>query len=141
MTKAVFGKSRCIDDIRLEDVLRHPIWVWCLDEEGVDGQDETWQKPVVHTTDICDELADELLGALIAFKVAGTEHYGSGNYDHRFGIIEGFFIWDGERRTDLCEIEGLSDPVILEAVPSICGQSKVRFLCPSPDAWEARRID
>jgi len=141
MTKVVFGKSKCIVDIRLEDVLRNPIWVWCLDEEGVEGQDETWQKPVIDTTDICDALADELAGTLIVFKVVSTRYYGSGSYDHRFGTIEGFWIWDGDLRPDLKDIEGLIGPVILEAVPTICGKSNVKFSCATPDAWEAHRID
>ena len=141
MTKVIFGKSKCIDNIRLEEVLRHPIWVWALDEEGIQGQDETWQKPVINTTDVSESVADQLTGTIIAFKVVGTELYGSGDYDHRFGTIGCPWIWDDEGPMELRDIADLTIPVIFEAVPTICGESGVRFACPTPGAWEARRID
>ncbi|MEP7377903.1 MAG: hypothetical protein ABI675_31180 [Chitinophagaceae bacterium] len=41
------GKSKSLDNITLDDALKYPIWEWALDEEKKDGQDETWQRPIV----------------------------------------------------------------------------------------------
>lgn len=40
------GGSRPMEDVTLQDMLEYPIWTFAIDEEGVDGQDETWQKPI-----------------------------------------------------------------------------------------------
>jgi hypothetical protein len=35
-----------IDSLSLKDLDAYPIWEFCIDEEGVEGQDETWVRPV-----------------------------------------------------------------------------------------------
>lgn len=35
-----------IDDLTPEDIAAFPIWEFASDEEGVEGQDETWVRPV-----------------------------------------------------------------------------------------------
>lgn len=142
MTEVIFGKSKALDDITLEELHRHPIWVSALDEEGIEGQDESWQKPVINTTDVTDSVAGQLTGAMIAFKVVGKKLlYGCGEYDHGRGTIGLPWFLHHQRRVDLCEVPGLTFPVIFEALPKIRGESGVRFSCPTPEAWEARRID
>ena len=34
-----------IDSLRLADLRAFPIWEFAIDEEGIEGQDETWVKP------------------------------------------------------------------------------------------------
>ncbi len=57
MTDPNFGKSRPVADLTLDDILRHPIWIWALDEEGLEGQDETWAKSVTNTSHAGEQLA------------------------------------------------------------------------------------
>ena len=35
-----------IDQITVADLVDFPIWEFCLDEEGVEGMDETWVRPL-----------------------------------------------------------------------------------------------
>lgn len=136
------GKSKSLEDITIEDVLKDPIWVLALDEEGVEGQDETWQKPVTGATDVSPELVSFFLTLNILFKVVGAELNGSGDYDHERGEISGFALWqNGDWRPMLREVEGLEFPVIFEAVPTIYGKPGVRFVCETEDDRIARRID
>lgn len=41
------GVSKPMEEVTLQDMLEYPIWTFALDEEDVDGQDETWQKPIL----------------------------------------------------------------------------------------------
>ena len=43
---ATIGTRKPIDQITVADLLDFPIWEFCLDEEGVEGMDETWVRPL-----------------------------------------------------------------------------------------------
>ena len=146
LTEPVFGTSRPIEELTLDDILRHPIWVWALDEETVEGQDETWVKPVTNTEDAGEDLA--YFFPLLTFRVVGSQLHGFGDYDHDgfttgdgVPLIFGFRIWQAGGWRELPEVEGLSAPVVFEAVPRILGREGARFQCDTLDAWQARRID
>ncbi len=134
-----FGKSKPCVDVTLEEALRHPIWQWAIDEETIPGQDETWTKPVTNTTDVGDELVDYY--PTITFAVVGTALYGTGDYDNFERQLFQFRVWQSDSWHELRDIDGLSAPVIFEAVPSILGKAGVRFCCNSLDDWKAERID
>lgn len=138
-TDLSFGKSQPLEAATLDDALRHPIWVWALDEETVEGQDETWQKPVVNTTDVGKDLA--LYYPIITFRVVGTALYGSGGYDHAKGLLSGLSIWQAGQWRDPRDIAGVTTPVTFEAVPTIMGKAGVRFSYETLGALWARRID
>jgi len=123
-----FGASMPPEDTTLDDILRHPIWVLALDEETVEGQDETWQKPVTNTKDLSRYLERNYI-CTITLKVVGTEIYGCGDYDHTDGALGGIAVWhDGAWKT-LKETGVLEAPLEFEAVPSIFGEPGVRFVC------------
>jgi hypothetical protein len=43
---ATFATRKPIDQITVPDLVDFPIWEFCLDEEGVEGMDETWVRPL-----------------------------------------------------------------------------------------------
>ena len=139
MLNVTFGKTRPCEAVTLDDILRHPIWMWAVDEETIEGQDETWQKPVTSTTDVGDDLVHFFPS--IAFTVVGTEHYGCGDYDHANRRLFQFRIWRAGRWHDLQDVGDLSSPVVFQAIPTIQGEPGVRFLCRSLDDWKADRSD
>ena len=145
MTEPAYGKSRPVTDLTADDVLCHPIWVWALEEETVPGQDETWVKPVTNTDNAGEDLA--YFFPLLAIRVVGSELHGFGEYDHEgfatgdgVSRIFGFQIWQAGRWRVLPEVEGLSAPVVFEAMPRILGIEGARFQCDTLDSWQARRI-
>lgn len=50
------GKSKPLDNITLSDVLAYSIWEWAYDEAEEERQDETWQRPIVDTDNVTDEM-------------------------------------------------------------------------------------
>jgi hypothetical protein len=43
---ATLATRKPIDQITAADLVDFPIWEFCLDEEGVEGMDETWVRPL-----------------------------------------------------------------------------------------------
>ena len=43
---ATLATRKPIDQISVADLVDFPIWEFCLDEEGVEGMDETWVRPL-----------------------------------------------------------------------------------------------
>ena len=43
---ATIATRKPIDQITVVDLADFPIWEFCLDEEGVEGMDETWVRPL-----------------------------------------------------------------------------------------------
>jgi hypothetical protein len=118
------GKSKSLDDITLTDVLENPIWEWALGEEGIDGQDETWQRPIIDT----DNVTKEIYNPTITLKIKETDIYGSAEYDNESGSISAISIWsDNEWKVlDDCKF---STPIIFIAVPKIDGIENAEFIC------------
>jgi len=133
-----FGRSKPIEEVTLADILRHPIWMWALDEETLEGQDETWTKPITSTTDVGEEIVH--FYPSLAFKVLGTGLYGFGDYNHADRLVQGFLVRQNGQQVDLHDIVGLNFPVILEAIPTILGEPGVRFRLEATDVF-AHRID
>src|ERR1700756_1043196 len=46
---ATIATRKPIDQITVPDLVDFPIWEFCLDEEGVEGMDETWVRPLAAT--------------------------------------------------------------------------------------------
>jgi hypothetical protein len=129
------GKAKSLDDITLEDVINHPIWVWALDEERVEGQDETWQKPVTSTTNV----TEDIFNPTITLRIGNTNYYGSGEYDQQEKELSGLSIWlDGEWIV-IGEFTAVPTPFSFFAVPMINGEANVEFVCSDVEADRARR--
>jgi hypothetical protein len=43
---ATIATRKPIDQITVADLVDFPIWEFCLDEEGIEGMDETWVRPL-----------------------------------------------------------------------------------------------
>jgi hypothetical protein len=43
---ATIATRKPIDQITVADLVNFPIWEFCTDEEGVEGMDETWVRPL-----------------------------------------------------------------------------------------------
>src|SRR6185369_8714028 len=121
-----FGPAKSLDDITLDDVLANPIWLWVWETGGEAkiGQDETWQQPVLGTTDVTDEMSEPV----ISFRVKGSNIIGFGSYRPKDDRLFGMALWiDNEWR--MLKKTGLSVPLVLVAIPSINGLRGVEFSC------------
>ena len=51
------GKAVPLEEIYLSELEKYPIWIYALDEEDVEGQDEFWVKPITNSTNVEAELS------------------------------------------------------------------------------------
>ena len=54
----LFGKAKPMEEVNLEDFQKNPIWIFALDEEEFEGQDEIWLKPVLNSTNVTSEMVE-----------------------------------------------------------------------------------
>lgn len=118
------GKSKSLEDITLDDVLKNPIWEWALDEEDNDVQDETWQRPIIET----DNVTNEMFNPTITLKIKNTEIYGSAEFDNEAESLSAISIWQENEWISLHEFEK-STPFIFVSLPKINGIENVEFIC------------
>lgn len=128
------GKSKSLDDITLDDALKYPIWEWALDEEGEDGQDETWQRPIIDT----DNVTSDIYNPTITLKIKDTELFGSAEFDNDTQSISAISVWLDDEWKILTQTQ-IKTPIIFIAVPKIDGVENVEFLCDSLSSDNAER--
>ena len=128
------GKSKSLDDITLDDALKYPIWEWALDEEEEDGQDETWQRPIVDT----DNVTDDIYNPTITIKIKDTELFGSAEYDNDTQSLSAISIWFDNECKILSETQ-IMTPITFIAIPKIDGIQNVEFICDSLTSDNAKR--
>jgi len=131
-----YGPAKSLESITLDDVLEHPIWFWALDQETEYGQDETWQKPLLSSTDVTARMIEPI----ITLRVKGQDLHASGSYDHIERMVYGISVWSNGEWKALSQTEGLTGPLTFIAVPSICGEQAVEFLCEDLKKEKAVRI-
>lgn len=119
------GKAKSLDDITLEDVIKYPIWVWAWGEEGTEGTDETWQKPIIDTTNV----TENIFTPIITIRVKNTIYYGSGEYNKDTDQLKSLSIWKDDQWIDVREFTAVPTPLNFVAVPMIKGVSNVEFVC------------
>ena len=58
MTKEIMfaGKSKPLDEIDFHDFVISPIWIFALDEEETEVQDETWVRPIASPINVSSDL-------------------------------------------------------------------------------------
>jgi hypothetical protein len=117
------GAPKSPDDITIEDVKAFPIWEWALDEEGVDGQDETWQRPITSTNNV----TREMFNPIITLLIEGTELYASGEFEHDPESIKAVTVWYEGQWLGINEIP-LPVPLTFVSIPTINGIENIKFL-------------
>lgn len=128
------GKSKSLDDITLDDALKYPIWEWALDEEGEEGQDETWQRPIVDT----DNVTDDIYNPTITIKIKDTDLFGSAEFDNDTQSLSAISIWIDNEWKVLSKTQ-ITTPITFIAIPKIDGIQNVEFFCDSLTGDTAER--
>jgi hypothetical protein len=135
-----YGAWKFIHEIELEDMLAHPVWLWCMqlgspdEDDGPIGGDETSMRQLLQS----DELPlDHIAPPLILLRVSGTDFYASGLYDTKKKILESISIFAGGSVSAPARVPSLPESVTYVAVPSIGGRRDVRFRSQSRSSNEA----
>ena len=132
-----FGKPKSLDDIKLEDVKKYPIWLWVweagLEEEA---EDETWQCPVINSTNVTASLTEPI----ITLTVEGSNLFASASYNAEKNQLESIAIWENEE-WQLLNKSGLKQPITFLSVPLINRQENVKFVCTDVNSEIAKRAN
>jgi len=138
-----YGAWKFIHEIRLNDMLAYPVWLWCMqlglpdEDDGPFGGDETSMRPLL----VSDEVPlDHIAPPLILLRVENTGYYASGLYDTEKNILESIGVFTGQDCLEPAYVSDLPEPVSYLAVPSIGGQYNVRFQSATRGAEEATQI-
>lgn len=136
----VYGPGKEVWDVGLDDLIKHPIWLWAehltLNEEEVElGGTEAWMRPALKETNIT---ADMHL-PLILLKVAGTNLLASGLCNQKERLLESISVFINGEPAKLSEVQGAPLPIVLEAVPIIEGKKGTRFQCGDLESGAAKQ--
>ena len=94
--KYELGALKRADDITLEDMREHPVWVNDLSGEGVEGHDEDSQRPILGDVKVTRSIARQFLWVCILVRVVGTDIYGAAGFE-RDGTLQDVALWvDGQ---------------------------------------------
>lgn len=128
------GKAKPLESITVDDAVEHPIWVWALDEAFLEGQDETWQKPVLGATDVTADMLRRYASVTITLEVHGDNLLvASGEYDCQSSALSALAIWHENQWKLVPKVPGLVFPLVFESVPAILGRKGVRFALAAPE--------
>lgn len=117
------GTSKPMEEVTLQDMLEYPIWTFALDEEGIDGQDETWQKPILSR-----DVKKEYLDVYILLKIKNTDQYISGNLYTDKMTLSDIALWKNGRWLAIGDTDELEYPLYLISAPSIENIENVKFV-------------
>lgn len=118
------GQALPSEELYLSDLEKYPIWIYAVDEEGVEGQDETWLKPITNSTNVEKDLG--MVYILLKIKENNCPVCGLLHPDKM--KLDDLQFWDSEYEDweDLNKLD-LPSPIHLVSVPSILGKSAVEF--------------
>lgn len=122
------GKAKPMEEVTLEDMQINPIGIFALDEEGNEGQDETWLKPLLHTTDVTQDLVE----SYILLKVKNSDVYSSACLDIKRMKLNDIAFWVDNEWQSLKDLYLYEFPITLISIPSIKGESSVKFVLNKP---------
>jgi hypothetical protein len=130
------GTPKPLDGVSLQDVQVHPIWLWVC-ETGLEDQadDETWQCPVLDTTDVSNAMEEPV----ITLSVKRTPLFASASYNARADRIEAISVWESGAWAGVQE-STLKAPITFVAAPTIRGVPGVEFVFDDPQEDQASRV-
>jgi hypothetical protein len=139
---ARYGPWKFIHEIKLNDMLEHPVWLWCMqlglpdEDDGPIGGNETSMRPLLNSDEVP---LDHIAPPLILLRVRGTDYHASGLYGSQKKILESIAVFSGRDVSPPYDLADLPEPTIYVAVPAIDGQKGIEFESVSTDADEARQ--
>lgn len=118
------GKAVPLEEIYLSELEKYPIWIYALDEEDVEGQDEFWVKPITNSTNVEAELSTPY----ILLKIKENNCPVSALLDIENMKMDDLQYWD-YKYGNWEEINKLDmpSPIHLISIPSILGKPAVEF--------------
>lgn len=118
------GKAVPLEEIYLSELEKYPIWIYALEEEDVEGQDEFWVKPITNSTNVEAELSTPY----ILLKIKENNCPVSALLDIKNMKLDDLQYWDYKYGNweELNKLD-MPSPIHLISIPSILGKPAVEF--------------
>ena len=136
-----YGPWKFIHEIELQDMLEHPVWLWCMqlglpdEEDGPIGGDETSMRPLLNSDEVPSDHADPL----ILLRVNDTDYNASGLYGAETKILASISVFSGGCVSGPDGVPDLPAPTVYVAVPAIEGRRGIEFEAVAKGSDEARQ--
>lgn len=127
-------KSKPLDDISLEDMLENPIWTYALDEEAIDGHDETWLKPILNAQNV----EKRFLDVYILLRKEDDKKYVSANLNIEKMKLFDIAFWEYNQWQPLELMDDIRFPLYITSIPRVLGDDNVQFVI--EDKYKNNRI-
>ena len=132
-----YGRAKHFSKVTIRDHQKHPIWTSAHDER----HDEEWEKPIISTSEVTQEIIDcRLIAPIITIRLQDTDIFGTAWYAHREGEIFAISLWHEDRWKDLIYGATLRPPAVFVSVPRILGEENVQFIWKDPKRDKAAKI-
>ncbi len=132
-----YGRAKHFSKVTLQDHQRHLIWTSAHD----DRHDEEWEKPIVSTSEVTQEIIEcPLVVPIITVRIEGTDLLGTGWYLHKDRELFAISVWHEGKWRALTDVGMLKPPSTLVSVPKILGVEDVRFICTDLKNEKATRV-
>lgn len=132
-----YGRAKHFSKVTLQDHQKHLIWTSAHD----DRHDEEWEKPIVSTSEVTQEVIDcPVIVPIITLRIEGTDLFGTGWFLHKDREIFAISIWQEDRWRALADVAALLPPTTFISVPKILGVEGVRFVCTNLRDEKATRV-
>ncbi len=119
----IFGKAKPMEDVSLEDFQKNPIWIFDLEGENIEGQDETWLKPILNSTNV----ASNMVEVYILLYEQNKKIYVSACLDIKRKKLNDIALWIDNSWKPFESFTNDKNPMILYSVPSIENQNNLKF--------------
>ena len=135
-----YGDWKAVEDLELEDFLKHPIWHWCIqigmegEEDCPIGGDESAMRPWLAGNDLAEDSAQ---GPVILMRLEGTDQRVMALYDAEQGKAT---ILRPLEKDSLLPAAAPMEPIYI-AVPTLAGKAEVRFKAKEKGSDEVFRED
>jgi hypothetical protein len=133
----LYGRAKHFSKVTLQDHQKHLIWTSAHD----DRHDEEWEKPIVSTSEVTQEIIDcPVVVPIITVRVEDTGLFGTGWYLHKDGELFAISVWHEDRWKDLIYGGAMKPRAVFVSVPKILGVENVRFVWENPEHDKAFRV-
>jgi len=133
-----YGRAKHFSKVTLQDHQKYLIWTSAHD----DRHDEQWEKPIINTSDVTQEIVDcPIIVPIITVRVENTDLFGTGWYLHKERELFAISVWHENQWKDLIYGRALKPPAVLVSIPRVLGEENVRFVWKNPEHDKAFRVD
>ncbi|MBZ0165243.1 MAG: hypothetical protein K8I00_00450 [Candidatus Omnitrophica bacterium] len=121
------GPFKNLEDLTLEDLMEHPIWVCDTDGDKPEGFDETAGQPIVGATHVTKDIVEDFTAVSVLIKFVDKDCYGCATV-WRDGVPYEAVVWQKDDWHDTADIFKKNEVLEIEVIPKILDIESRHFM-------------